>query len=180
MSNVITRATPFVAQQPSPSADPGGNLPARQGKKLTDARAEADYYPDTGCEISPSCFRCPLPRCKFDEPRLILRLRREERDLEIIEAWKWAAATGGSAPPSILDLARRFNVSTRTITRAIQHYNQGNNTLVSGRVEEQARTSGRPHSQPAAINPRTTGDAGGNKGTVASGASPASVQRRTA
>ena len=46
-------------------------------------------YRDTGCEVSPSCLRCPLPQCKHDiepaggrgaaYPRIIeaVRLRAE-------------------------------------------------------------------------------------------------------
>ena len=25
-------------------------------------------YRDEGCEVSPSCLKCPLPQCKYDEP----------------------------------------------------------------------------------------------------------------
>jgi len=38
----------------------------------------AEHSPDTGCEFSPSCLRCPLPLCKDDmEPIELHRLRTE-------------------------------------------------------------------------------------------------------
>jgi hypothetical protein len=27
-----------------------------------------EVIPDKGCEVSPSCLRCPLPQCVYDEP----------------------------------------------------------------------------------------------------------------
>jgi hypothetical protein len=33
-----------------------------------DALPEHADYRDTGCELSPSCLRCPLARCKYDDP----------------------------------------------------------------------------------------------------------------
>lgn len=32
-------------------------------------------YTDKGCEISPSCLRCPRDRCIFDEPSSVARTR---------------------------------------------------------------------------------------------------------
>jgi hypothetical protein len=51
-----------------------------------DTLPEHADYRDTGCDLAPSCLRCPLHRCKYDEPRAdpatlardreIVRLRR--------------------------------------------------------------------------------------------------------
>jgi len=27
------------------------------------------FVPDDGCEYSPSCLLCPLPVCKYDDPK---------------------------------------------------------------------------------------------------------------
>ena len=78
-----------------------------------DALPERYPYRDDGCEVAPACLQCPLPRCKYDEPRLILRFRRDHRDQEVIQAWR-------TDHLSIAALAQRFNLSTRTITRALQ------------------------------------------------------------
>jgi hypothetical protein len=39
------------------------DIPAR-----SDGLPEMANYRDTGCSVSPSCLRCPLVRCKYDEP----------------------------------------------------------------------------------------------------------------
>ena len=53
-------------------------------KKLTYVRAstlpENACYQDDGCDVSPSCFSCRLPMCKFDDPRWFQRENRRERD----------------------------------------------------------------------------------------------------
>ena len=36
-------------------------------------------YPDDGCEVAPSCLRCPLPQCKYDDPGLLTRMRVRAR-----------------------------------------------------------------------------------------------------
>jgi len=43
---------------------------------------DADYH-DTGCELAPSCLKCPLPQCKYDVPRSARRLGNYARDREI-------------------------------------------------------------------------------------------------
>lgn len=27
---------------------------------------DVPHYPDRGCELSPACLQCQLPRCRFD------------------------------------------------------------------------------------------------------------------
>ena len=50
-----------------------------------DALPEHTDYRDTGCEVSPSCLRCPLPRCKYDAPPVSARrLTVARRDREIV------------------------------------------------------------------------------------------------
>ena len=82
-----------------------------------DALPERYPYRDDGCEVAPACLQCPLPRCKYDEPRLILRFRRDQRDQEVVRIWR-------AEQLSVSALAQRFNLSTRTITRALSRQNQ--------------------------------------------------------
>lgn len=49
-----------------------------------DKLPEATDYVDTGCELSPSCLRCPLPHCKYDVPRTSRRLAHSARDRDIV------------------------------------------------------------------------------------------------
>ena len=38
-----------------------------------------DFYPDLGCQASPSCQICPLPRCKYDGPAAMEAFREYMR-----------------------------------------------------------------------------------------------------
>lgn len=77
-----------------------------------DALPERFQYQDDGCEVSPSCLRCPLPRCKYDDPGWLNRLAREQRDRRILRVW-----LEGGTP--VDGLARRFGVSERTVFRIL-------------------------------------------------------------
>lgn len=35
---------------------------------IVDTLPELFVSRDDGCEVAPSCLRCPLPQCKFDDP----------------------------------------------------------------------------------------------------------------
>ena len=96
-----------------------GDSKTREGaveQKMRDLRL--DVLPETyidrddGCEVAASCLRCPLPRCKYDDPGALRRQARDERDAEIRAARR---REGLTAP----ELARRFKVSERTVFRAV-------------------------------------------------------------
>ena len=68
-------------------------------------------WKDTGCEIFPSCLNCPLDRCMEEEPRGRQKLRmmaRSNRMTQLREQGK-----------SISEIARCFQVSQRTVQRAL-------------------------------------------------------------
>jgi hypothetical protein len=53
------------------------------GRKIRDdALPEHMRYQDDGCELSPSCIRCPLAVCRYDQPggarRLVRNLRQHD------------------------------------------------------------------------------------------------------
>ena len=69
-------------------------------------------YEDKGCELFPSCLNCPFPYCIKEEPwgkERFLKRRRAERMLELKKEGK-----------SINEIARIFEVSTRTVQRALK------------------------------------------------------------
>lgn len=72
-------------------------------------------YPDDGCELSPSCLRCPLPQCKYDDPGYSRRGQRRERDTLVMAA---LSNDGLSVPQA----ATRFSLSPRTVFRIIQQH----------------------------------------------------------
>ena len=73
-----------------------------------------EHYPykDDGCEVSPSCLRCPLPKCKYDEPGWWQRFQREERDRDVLRAWREGL--------TVHQLAQKFGISPRTVFRILR------------------------------------------------------------
>jgi hypothetical protein len=71
---------------------------------------ELMHYADTGCEVCPSCLRCPLPQCKYDDPIAYHRWKARARDAEIVAARR-------TLPVSAV--ATLFTLSPRTIHRAL-------------------------------------------------------------
>ncbi len=69
-------------------------------------------YQDEGCEIAPSCLKCPLPNCVHDEPRGKCRCRKRERNKEIALLHRKRGVKVG-------ELACRFKISRRTVYRAL-------------------------------------------------------------
>jgi hypothetical protein len=83
-----------------------------------DAGPRPDSYPDTGCEVSPSCFTCPLPACKYERRHYVRRLRTAQRRDEIVRMYQ---TTGLSA----VEVGRRVGVARRTVLRALQEARKG-------------------------------------------------------
>lgn len=70
--------------------------------------------PDTGCEVSPSCFSCPLAECKYDLPSRqgmsAERLARESADRDKVRLMTAAGA-------SVREIASALGCSTRAVFR---------------------------------------------------------------
>ena len=85
---------------------------------LMDVVPERYPYRDDGCEVSPSCLRCPLPQCKYDDPGWYRRLRQNEKDGEVVTAM-WGDRL------SVPEVAARFALSQRTVFRMIRRAGAG-------------------------------------------------------
>jgi hypothetical protein len=70
-------------------------------------------FPDTGCELSPSCLRCPLARCKYDVPGGGRRLVTQSRDREIARLRRRHGVP-------IDMLAQTYGVTRRSIFRILR------------------------------------------------------------
>ena len=70
-----------------------------------DSLPEGAAYRDEGCSISPSCLKCPLAVCRYDD----LELRRRNLHGKIREM--------RAAKFSVAYVAQHFGLSTRTIHR---------------------------------------------------------------
>lgn len=80
-------------------------------------RIEHEQFKDTGCDVAPHCLTCPLPRCRFDEPRAEYRqavtVLNLERNQQIRTLMTWPDAT----PTTV---AATFGVSRRTVFRVMK------------------------------------------------------------
>jgi hypothetical protein len=80
--------------------------------------AEADLLPeycqykDEGCDLSSACLSCPLPRCVHEQSWGRFKLTRSLRDREIVRLHIGENKT-------VTELSRRFQVSRRTVLRAL-------------------------------------------------------------
>lgn len=82
------------------------------GRKIrSDALPEQLDFRDTGCDLSPSCLRCPLARCRYDEAGGARRLLQDARD----EAVRRRREEG----VAIDALASEFGISRRSVFRIL-------------------------------------------------------------
>lgn len=96
-----------IRQLPTPIRLPRGPKP----RVRADSLPEFTRYRDDGCDISESCFTCPLPRCRYEEPGGLRSLLNEQRDRQIIQLRLKGVAVDA--------LADHFGISRRTVFRVI-------------------------------------------------------------
>jgi hypothetical protein len=82
----------------------------RKGSR--DPLPENTRYKDDGCSVSESCFTCPLPRCRYEEPGGLRGVLNQMRDSQILSLKQ--------AGVPVEDLADRFQVSRRTVFRVLE------------------------------------------------------------
>jgi hypothetical protein len=104
MGVVTTIERPATIERPGPRH-------ANGRKVRMDALPEHLDYRDGGCDLAPSCLRCPLARCRYDEPGGARRLFQSSRD----EAVRVRRDEG----VGINALAREFGISRRSVFRIL-------------------------------------------------------------
>ncbi len=93
-----------------PVVDVGERHP--NGRKVrTDALPEHLEYRDSGCDLAPSCLRCPLVRCRYDEPGGARALLQGPRDEAVQRRREEGAGIDG--------LAAEFDLSRRSVFRIL-------------------------------------------------------------
>ena len=85
----------------------------RRNEPVIDVLPEQHQYRDEGCSVSPSCLRCPLPWCKYDDPAAYHRELRLSRDREVMQVKRDEGKT-------VPQLAQHFGLSERTIHRILE------------------------------------------------------------
>jgi len=87
-----------------------------------DALPEYVDYEDRGCDLYPSCLRCPLPKCRYDEPGGAAAMLRGGRDANIVRLAERDGMT-------VDRLAEMFGLSRRTIFRVLRASGRGRREL---------------------------------------------------
>jgi hypothetical protein len=83
-----------------------------------EALPEHADYRDTGCELSPSCLRCPLPRCKYDDTATSRQVATAARDREI-------ALLRRKYRAPVYMLMQTYGLSRRSIFRIVREAGVG-------------------------------------------------------
>lgn len=76
----------------------------------------SEYLDDTGCELSPSCLRCPLVRCKYDEPKASRAEVAAAKDMTQVAR----AASLREEGLKVAQIAEEMHLSKRTIHRLLK------------------------------------------------------------
>ena len=85
----------------------------RRRQPTLDGLPEQTHYADTGCEVAISCLGCPLPQCKFDDIAWYRDYMMRNRDELMLAEYHEQRL-------SVFTVAQRFNVSPRTVHRALR------------------------------------------------------------
>ncbi len=94
----------------------GGVLP----RVRRDALPEHADYRDTGCDLAPSCLRCPLRRCRYDEPRAVRRSWRATARSSRCGTATACRSTCSPAPTASRAAASSASCATHDDARRIQ------------------------------------------------------------
>jgi hypothetical protein len=96
---------------------PGSSIQSPEGRHANGRKVRIDALPehidyrDGGCELSTTCLRCPLERCRYDEPGGARRLVQGSRDVAVQQFRE--EGTGIDA------LATQFGISRRSVFRIL-------------------------------------------------------------
>ena len=77
-------------------------------------------FDDTGCEAEPSCLACPLPQCRYDDPRWYNRLVRQRRDTALVAEAERLMVEGITVNQAAETAAEQAGVTVRTVFRAAE------------------------------------------------------------
>ena len=107
----------------APAASKRGRAPLALVR--TDTLPEDTEYRDTGCSLASSCLSCPLPQCRYDEPRSARRLGNHARDREIT-----LLRTRHAAP--VEAIASAYGLTTRQVYRILRRAADAERRAVDG------------------------------------------------
>jgi len=73
-----------------------------------------NQYPDKGCNVSPSCFDCPLARCKHDDPAQYRQWLSNLKDSQAYQSRMQGAM--------IHVIAEQLGITERTVFRQLARH----------------------------------------------------------
>jgi len=79
--------------------------------RIEDPLPEHAQYQDSGCEVSPSCLRCPLEVCRYELPGGLASVQRRPRNSEVVALHRSGV--------SVERLSEQFGLSRRSIFRIL-------------------------------------------------------------
>jgi len=94
-----------------------------------DRNSDFYNYRDEGCELSPSCLRCPLPCCAYELEGGVNRIIKSRRNAKIVDQAKKGASQGS--------IAKNMNISRRTVQRIIQAHRREIEKMLQGGKHDQ-------------------------------------------
>jgi hypothetical protein len=89
-----------------------------EGAQLPRSRIDDDCDREgisDGCDISPSCFSCPLPECLWDQPKTRHTYLRDQKTLEIFQQYQHL----GTAHAAVAT-AKELGTTDRSVYRMLQ------------------------------------------------------------
>lgn len=116
----MTLVAPPVRREPRlPGPNIGDPFERRpNGRRVRlDALPEHLEYRDGGCDLSPTCLRCPLVRCRYDEPGGARALLQTPRDAALRRRRQEGVPIDA--------LAAEFKLSRRSVFRVLAHGRDG-------------------------------------------------------
>ncbi len=84
---------------------------------------DSDKFNLIGCEFSSSCFTCPLPKCKYDYPFPVSRIRQWISDQKMLKTVQGLGT---------VDAATRLGVPVHTVYRIRKRYLDWNRIITEG------------------------------------------------
>ena len=80
------------------------------------------HFQDTGCEHSPRCQTCPLPRCKYDMSRSeVTLLTFDSKRARVLDSYRCLRGSNPGLPKTrvVALAAAETGVTDRTVYRAL-------------------------------------------------------------
>lgn len=122
---VNTQSNDSEPDDDAPDDVPDDVLGQARSDALPDS--ETKHWADDGCEVSPTCLQCVLPRCRYDVPGGLKTVLSEFRNTQIVTLYAQGRTTEY--------ISSVTHISQRSVFRILKR----------GKYKKGPPTSGGPH-----------------------------------